>query len=126
MLRRFVRSTIERARVTRAEPESLGAVAIDTELLAAADLLPLEQVELHNLSRGTRVPTHCIAGRSGSGEVAVHGSDAFAVGDVVTVCAHCLLRREDVPHHRARVVLVDARNRVTEIREATPFDLPGW
>jgi len=42
----------------------------------------------------------------------------------VMIAAYCQLDREDVPRHRARVVLVDDGNRLTEVREQTPFDLP--
>jgi aspartate 1-decarboxylase len=42
----------------------------------------------------------------------------------VIVAAYCQLDREDIPHHRARVVLLDEANRVAEIRDQTPFDEP--
>jgi aspartate 1-decarboxylase len=58
--------------------------------------------------------------------VSVNGAAAHLVaeGDLVIVAAYCWLDREDIPDHRARVVLVDEANRITEIRDQTPFDGP--
>jgi aspartate 1-decarboxylase len=127
MLRPFLRAKIHRARVTRCDLDYLGSITIDRDLLAAADILPLEQVDVYNLTRGTRFSTYCIAGPEGGGEVGINGAAAHmaAVGDLVIVAAYCDLDREDIPHHRARVVLVDGHNRVAEVRVQSPFDLPA-
>jgi aspartate 1-decarboxylase len=92
----------------------------------AADLLVLEQVDVYNITRGTRFTTYCIPGRAGEGEIGVNGAAAHLaeVGDLIIVAAYCWLGREDIPEHRARVVLVDGANRLTELREQTPFDSP--
>ncbi len=126
MLRPFLRAKIHRARVTRSDPDYVGSITIDRDLLDAADLLPLEQVDVYNITRGTRFTTYCIAGVAGSGEVGVNGAAAHlaAVGDLVIVAAYCQLDREDVPRHGARVVMVDASNRVSEVTTQTPFDVP--
>lgn len=126
MRRPFLRAKIHRARVTGRDLHYEGSITIDSELLAAADLLVLEQVDVYNVTTGTRFSTYCIPGPAGSGTVAVNGAAAHLVaeGDLVIVAAYCWLDREDIPDHRARVVLVDEGNRVTEVREQTPFDGP--
>ncbi len=126
MLRPFLRAKIHRARVTRCDVNYVGSITVDRDLLEAGDLLPLEQVDVYNISRGTRFTTYCIPAPSGSGEVAINGAAAHLahVGDLVIIASYCQLDREDIPHHRARVVLVDETNRVTEVREQTPFDAP--
>jgi len=125
MLRPFLRAKIHKATVTRCDPDYVGSISIDRDLLAAADLLPLEQVDVYNVTRGTRFTTYCLAAKAGSGEIGVNGAAAHLAkqGDFVIIAAYCQLDREDIPHHRARVVLVDASNRVTEVREQTPFDV---
>ena len=127
MHRIFLRAKIHRARVTRSDLDYVGSISIDRDLLEAADLLPLEQVDVYNLTRGTRFTTYCIAGTPGGGEIGVNGAAAHLAksGDLVIVAAYCQLDREDVPHHRARVILVDDANRVTEVRDQTPFDRVG-
>ncbi len=126
MLRPFLRAKIHRARVTRCDPDYPGSITIDRDLLAAADILPLERVDVYNVTSGARFSTYCIAGSAGGGEVGLNGaaSHKAAVGDLVIVAAYCDLDREDVPHHRARVVLLDGGNRVAEVRVQSPFDLP--
>jgi aspartate 1-decarboxylase len=126
MLRPFLRAKLHRARVTRADLDYVGSITLDATLLEAADLLPLEQVEVYNIPRGTRFSTYCIPGKPGSGEVGINGAAAHLahVGDLVIVCAYCLLDREEIPEHRARVVLVAEGNRVGEVRLVSPFDEP--
>ncbi|HPC84400.1 MAG TPA: aspartate 1-decarboxylase [Thermoanaerobaculaceae bacterium] len=126
MQRPFLRAKIHRARVTGRNLHYEGSITIDTELLAAADLLVLEQVDVYNVTTGTRFSTYCIPGQPGSGTIEVNGAAAHLVAedDLVIVAAYCWLDREDIPDHRARVVLVDEANHVTEIREQTPFDGP--
>jgi aspartate 1-decarboxylase len=127
MMRTFLRAKVHRARVTRCDPDYVGSITIDRDLLSAADLLPLEQVDVYNITTGTRFTTYCLAGTPGSGEIGVNGAAAHlaTVGDRVIIAAYCHLDREDIPFHRARVVLVDDGNRVVETREQTPFEVPG-
>ncbi len=127
MLRPFLRAKIHRARVTRCDPDYEGSITIDADLLAACDVLQLEKVEVYNVTRGSRFSTYAIPGRPGGGEIALNGAAAHLgkIGDLLIIAAYALLDREDVPHHRARVVLVDDANRQVEVREETPFDTPG-
>lgn len=126
MLRPFLRAKIHRARVTRSDLDYEGSITVDRDLLEAAGLLPLEEVDVYNITRGTRFSTYCISGAPGRGEIGVNGAAAHlaGIGDLVIVCAYCQLDREDVPAHRARVVLLDSDNRVREVLVRTPFDLP--
>lgn len=124
MLRPFLRAKIHRARVTRCDVDYVGSITLDRDLLDAADLLPLEQVDVYNITSGTRFTTYCIPGERGGGEVGINGAAAHLAcpGDLVIVAAYCQLDREDLPHHRARVVLIGEDNRVAEVREQTPFE----
>jgi aspartate 1-decarboxylase len=126
MLRPFLRAKIHRARVTRSDLDYVGSITIDLDLLDAADLLALEQVDVYNITTGARFTTYCLPGPRGSGEIGVNGAAAHraTVGDLVIVAAYCQLDREEIPGHHARVVLVDADNRAVEVRESSPFDLP--
>ncbi|HPW55756.1 MAG: aspartate 1-decarboxylase [Thermoanaerobaculaceae bacterium] len=124
MRRPFLRAKIHRARVTGRDLHYEGSITIDSQLLAAADILVLEQVDVYNVTTGTRFSTYCIPGAAGSGTVEVNGAAAHLVteGDLVIVAAYCWLDREDIPDHRARVVLVDETNHITAVHELTPFD----
>jgi len=125
MLREFLRSTVRGARVTGCQPDGDDALIVDRDLLAAVDLLPLERIEVANLTRGLRFFARCAAALPGSHEVVCSGDLArFASdGDLLTITATAWLDREDVPHHRALVALLDGDNRVRAVLERTPFDL---
>lgn len=49
----------------------------------------------------------------------------MAEGDLVIVAAYCWLDREDIPDHRARVVLVDEGNHVTDRTDPVRRPAPG-
>lgn len=125
MLRGFLRSTIHGAKVTGCRPDGDDALIVDRDLLAAVDLLPLERIEVANLTRGLRFLARCAAALPGSRQV-VCGGDLGRLaseGDVLTITATAWLDREDVPHHCALVALLDGDNRVRVVLERTPFDV---
>ena len=124
MRRTFLRAKIHRARVTRANLDYVGSITVDRDLLEAADLLGLEQVDIYNISTGARLSTYVLVGEPGSGEIGINGAAAHLAspGDLVIIAAYCELDRDEIPDHRARVVFVDAGNRVVDVVEQTPFD----
>lgn len=118
---------IREARVTGCRQDGDDALIVDRNLLAAAELLPLECIQVHNVTRGLSFTVRCAAGSPGGNEV-VCGGDVtrFAsAGDLLTITAAAWLDREDLPHHRARIVLLDHDNRVRAVIERTPFDSEG-
>jgi aspartate 1-decarboxylase len=126
-MREFLRSAIRAARVTACRPDGDDAVVVDRDLLAAADLLPLERITVTDAGRGVSFEAVCAAGPPGDGAIVCSGDAArrAAVGDVVTIAAYARLEREDLPHHVARVVELDERNRVRAVVARTPFDVAG-
>ena len=118
-LRTFLRSKIHRATVTAADLDYPGSVTLCADLMEAADLDHLEQVDVYNITRGSRLTTYAIRGREGSGEVQINGAAAHLVhpGDLVIITAFAQIDRSELATFRGRVVLVDKDNRVTEIRE---------
>ena len=122
MLRPFLRAKLHRARVTRSDLDYVGSISIDRNLLDAAGLLPLEQVDVLNITNGNRLTTYCLAGERGSGEIGINGAAAHHadVGDLVIVCAYCHLDTGDIAAHRARVVLLGDDNTIVETRIQTP------
>jgi aspartate 1-decarboxylase len=116
MHRTMMKSKIHRATVTGADLDYEGSVAIDPALMAAADVLPHERVEIYNVTNGERLATYAIPGRPGSGEVLVNGAAAHKArpGDLVILVTYADYSAEEARRHRPRVVLVDAANRVRE------------
>ncbi|MCG6964421.1 MAG: aspartate 1-decarboxylase [Acidobacteria bacterium] len=122
MLRTFLRAKIHRATVTAADLDYVGSVSIDADLLDAADIDHLEQVEILDLTNGSRLTTYVLRGQAGSGEIQINGAAAHLVnpGDMVIIVAYAQLDRTEVASHRARIVLVDSDNRIVEVRVDGP------
>jgi aspartate 1-decarboxylase len=119
MLRTFLRAKIHRATVTDANVDYIGSITLDPKLMLAAGLLPMEQVDVLNVSNGARLTTYCIEGKAGSGEVCVNGAAALLCGkgDIVLICAYAQLAEHEMKSFRARTVFVDKKNKPTKFKE---------
>ncbi len=122
MLRTFLRAKIHRATVTAADLDYVGSVTIDPELMEAADLDHLEQVDILDVTNGARLTTYALRGTPGSGEIRINGAAAHLVhpGDLVIIAAYAQIDRSELVIHRARIVLVDGDNRIVEVRQDGP------
>ena len=120
--RTMVRSKIHRATVTAADLHYIGSITIDTLLLEAADILPYERVQVVDVTNGNRVETYTIAGEAGSGAIQLNGAAAHLVnvGDMVIIMAYAQVEEPVPDHWQPRVVLVDERNIITEVRPLPP------
>jgi len=123
MMRRFLRSAIHNATVTVADGELPVALRLDPLVMTAAGLLPREEVEVVVIHTGDRFTTFVEPGSVG--EVRVHSASAHHVraGDVISLLAWGLLHDGQTLGHSARMVTIDAENRVislTEVLSAEP------
>jgi aspartate 1-decarboxylase len=111
MMRRLVRAVIRQARITGNAPN----LRVDPLLLRAANLLPLEEVEILNEASGERIVTFAEA--AAEGEVS---APHMRIGDVVSLVSYGLLHDGQTLNHRAVVVTVGDGNVVLAIEEAGP------
>lgn len=113
MKRTLLKSKIHRAVVTEADLDYEGSLTIDSELMEAADIVPFEQVQVYNVTSGTRLTTYAIEGEPGSGVICANGAAAHLVspGDLVIIATYADYDEVDVLGHEPRVLLVDERNR---------------
>ena len=120
MLRSFLRSKIHRVTVTQSELDYEGSLTLDIDLMAAAGILPYEEVVISNLNNGERFSTYVIEGKKGSGTVCLNGPTARkgAVGDRIIIFSYGLLTPEEVPDHCPVIVMVDPKNAVRERKTA--------
>lgn len=114
MQRTLLKSKIHRATVTRADLHYEGSISIDHDLLDAADIVPYEQVDVYNITQGSRLTTYALPAPRGSGEVGINGAAAHLVspGDLVIIASYARYDDACVANHVPRVLLVDNRNRV--------------
>ncbi len=113
MQRLMLKSKIHRATLTATELHYEGSVAIDRRLLAAADILPGEQVHVLNVSTGARLVTYAIAAPAGSGVVSLRGAAARSgqAGDILILLTYAGVPESEAAGFRSRIVRVDRKNR---------------
>ena len=79
MRRRMFLGKIHRATITHADLDYEGSVTIDANLLDAAGILQHEEVQIWNVTQGTRLTTYALEGPRGSGVICVNGAAARLV-----------------------------------------------
>ena len=109
MMRRLVRAAVQNATVTHGDALTLRA---DPLILRAANILPLEEVELVNHATGARWTT--FAEEAGPGEV---HAPRMRAGDVISVLSWGLMHDGQTLNHSAKVVTLGAKNEVVSLVE---------
>lgn len=115
MFCKVLRAKIHRAVVTQTDPNYVGSITIDEDLLRASGIRPNEVVLIADCENGARFETYVVKGPAGSGIIGINGAAARLVGrgDHVIIFAHLLLHPDQFDDHYAEVVLVDEDNRIT-------------
>jgi aspartate 1-decarboxylase len=110
----MLRAKIHRATLTGTELDYEGSIAIDRDLIEAADLLPGEQVHVLNMSNATRLITYVIEAPAGSGTMLLNGPAARlgAKGDQVVILAYAAVDDAEARGLKPTIVHVDAKNRI--------------
>jgi aspartate 1-decarboxylase len=127
MLRKMLRAKIHRATITQCDPNYVGSITIDADLLRAADIRPNEAVMVLDIDNAARFETYTIRGESGSGIIAVNGAAAKLVqpGHRVIIVCFGHLEESELDTHEARVVLADDHNRISrQMRYCSLLDEP--
>lgn len=116
MFRKLLKSKIHRATITRSDLHYEGSIAVDEDLLDAADIRPYEAVNVWNVNNGSRLETYAVAAPRGSGEICLNGAAARMAmqGDLVIIASFVWVDEEKVAGHAPRIVFVDAKNRVAK------------
>ena len=127
MMRIMMKSKIHRATVTQADLDYVGSVAIDQDLLDAADLLEGEQVTIADITNGARLETYVITAPRGSGTITINGAAAHLVhaGDLVIIMSYAMLDDAEARRLTPRVVHVDGQNRVVKLGNDPSEPVPG-
>ncbi len=114
MMRMMLKSKIHGATVTDANLKYIGSITIDKKLLAAADILSGERVQIVNLNNGTRVETYVLEGKPGSGTICMNGAAArwAEIGDKVIIISYALVEERKVRDFSAKIVFVDEKNKI--------------
>lgn len=113
MNRILLKSKIHRATVTEANLDYEGSVTIDENLMLAANLVEFEQVQIYDVTNGSRVTTYVITGPAGSGVICINGAAAHLVhvGDIVIIASYALFTEAEVAGGvDPRIIRVNEKN----------------
>ena len=118
MIRQMMYSKIHLATVTEANLRYIGSVTIDQDLLDATGMIENERVQVVNVNTGDRLETYVITGERGSGVICLNGAAARLVqpGDEVIIIAYKFVQEAELPAFHPRIVFVDKKNKITELR----------
>ena len=114
MLREMLRAKVHRATVTETNVDYEGSLTLDSDLMAAAGMIPYERIDVYNADSGARFSTYLIPGEAGSGVLCVNGAAAHLAraGHRLIIASYAAMSDAEIATHRPTVVLVDAANRV--------------
>ena len=122
MRRRMFLGKIHRATVTQADLDYEGSITIDTDLLDAAGILAHEEVQIWDVTNGSRLATYALEGPRGSGVICINGAAAHLVhpGDLVIIATFGDMDDGEARGHQPKVVFVDGQNRMTGMGAERP------
>jgi aspartate 1-decarboxylase len=113
---KMMRAKIHKARITEANLNYAGSITIDQTLLNAVGMFPMEEVDIWNITCGSRLATYVIPGKPDSGVICLNGAAARLVqpDDHVIICAYTFLDGpvSESVEHISRVVIPDQNNGV--------------
>lgn len=118
MKRIMLKAKIHNARVTETNVDYEGSLALDENLLKAADMLPYEKAHVYNVTNGERFSTYLIKGEKGRGKVGVYGAAAHRarVGDRLIIVAYAILDEEETDFFMPKILTLDSDNKVSEVK----------
>ena len=122
-MRIVLRSKIHRAFVTGANPNYIGSVIIDRDLMDRVELWEYEKVLICNVTNGNQWETYALPGERRSGTVSVQGAGAKLCqqGDCVIILSFEATNQPIGP----QMILVDKHNRFVEYIERAKYEEPS-
>jgi aspartate 1-decarboxylase len=109
-----LKSKIHRVRITQAELHYVGSIAIDEDLMDAANIIEGEKVQVVNINNGERLDTYVIKGDRGSGMVCLNGPAARKgqVGDIVIIISYASMEVEEARKFKPVVIFPNPENKL--------------
>lgn len=107
----ILKSKIHRVTVTEANLNYIGSIAIDEDLMDAANIIENEKVQVLDLNNGERLETYVIKGKRGSGNICLNGAAArkVLVGDILLIMSFASMDFEEAKSFRPVVVFPDTK-----------------
>ncbi len=105
-----LKSKIHRVKVTEANLNYMGSIAIDEDLMDAACLIENEKVLVVNINNGERLETYVIRGERGSGIVSLNGAAArkAQINDILLIMSFASMDFEEAKGFRPWIIFPDS------------------
>jgi aspartate 1-decarboxylase len=109
-----LKSKIHRAKITQAELHYVGSIAIDEDLMEAANLIEGEKVTVVNINNGERLETYVIRGDRGTGMVCLNGPAArkAQLGDIVIIISYASMKFEKAKQFKPTIIFPTPDNKL--------------
>ena len=119
-MRNVLRSKIHRAFITDANPDYIGSIIVDRDLMEKVDLWEFEKVLICDVTNGNRWETYVLPGERGSGTMSVQGAGAKLCqkDDCVIILSFEVSDKPIDP----KMILVDRENRFVEYIEGAMYE----
>ena len=107
-----LKSKIHKATITEADLNYIGSIAIDENLIEAANLIENEKVHIYNITNGERLETYVIRGKRGSGIISLNGAAArkASIGDKVIIISYAAFDFEQAKSFKPTILFPDDNN----------------
>ena len=108
------KSKIHRATITEANLNYMGSIAIDEDLIEAANIYEGERVQVLNINNGERLETYVIKGERGSGVISINGAAArkMGEGDKVIIISYAFIDPSEHSQFESVNVFPDEDNKI--------------
>ena len=116
MLVKLLKSKLHRATVTDTKLDYSGSIAIDTQLIEAAGILPYESVLVANLNNGNRFETYVVPAKAGSGDVIIMGAAAKLADleDIIIILDFGYFTLDQAKQHKPRIIVLGENNKIVK------------
>ena len=125
----LLKSKIHRGCVTGSNIDYEGSIFIDDDLLAQANILAYEKVEIYNITNGQRFATYAVPATKSpevanghtptSGYMCINGAAARLVlpGDLIIIASYAIFTEQEAQDYQPQVLLMDGtrENRIDQL-----------
>ena len=121
----MLKAKLHKARVTHAVLNYEGSCAIDGNLLDMAGIREFEQIQIYNVTSGSRFTTYAIRAEEGSHMISVNGAAAHLadVDDTVIICAYANYSDAELLNFKPRLIYMNEDNSVSHSSNAMPLQV---
>lgn len=109
-----LKSKIHKATITQSDLNYIGSIAIDENLMDAANLIENERVHVYNITNGERFDTYVIIGERSSGIISLNGAAArkVAIGDKIIIVSYASMDFEKAKQFKPVIIFPDDDNKL--------------